>query len=287
MPGWRLALALDEQARPGESGNARVSRYLLIGSVVIAAMIVLALVAGRKLGREVQLARLKNDLVANVSHELKTPLTSMRALVDTLLEAEEFDERRTREYLQLMATENARLSRMIENFLTFSRLERNKFVFDFAPLQPTRVVDDAVAALGGRAQAPGCNLAVRVASDLPEIRGDGDALVTALLNLLENAWKYTGEEKNIVVRANAQNGSVCFTVEDNGVGLSRADSRVVFDRFHQADNRLSREGSGCGLGLSIVRSIVRAHDGDVQVASELGRGSTFTIMIPAITGRAA
>jgi signal transduction histidine kinase len=287
MPGWRLALGLDERAQRGMSGGGQVSRYLLIGSVVIAAMIVLALVAGRRLGREVQLARLKNDLVANVSHELKTPLTSMRALVETLLEAEQLDDRRTREYLQLMAAENARLSRMIENFLTFSRLERNKLAFDFAPVRPTRVVEDAVAALGARAQAPGCNLSVRVAADLPEIRGNSDALVTALLNLLENAWKYTGEEKQIVLRAEAQDGAVCFAVQDNGLGLSRADRRAVFDRFHQADIRLSRDGSGCGLGLSIVRSIALAHEGQIQVASELGVGSTFTMTIPAMGRRAA
>src|SRR5258708_26404791 len=108
-------------------------------------MSVLGLLIARGFGRQVQLARLKNDLVATVSHELKTPLTAMRALVDTLLDAERFDEKTTREYLKLLATENARVSRLIANFLTFSRLERNKFKFEFARVSPPRIVERALA----------------------------------------------------------------------------------------------------------------------------------------------
>jgi signal transduction histidine kinase len=228
-----------------------------------------------------QLARLKNDLVANVSHELKTPLAAMRALVDTLLETETPNAITTREYLQLLAKENARLSRLIENFLTFSRLERNKFVFIFALLRPETVLAGAVAALGERAHAPGCTVESQIASDLPEIRGDTDALVTALLNLLDNACKYSGDEKHIVVRAEARNGVVRFAVTDNGVGLSSRETRRIFGRFYQTDRRLSRDAGGCGLGLSIVQSIVEAHGGSVHVRSELGHGSIFTIEIPA------
>jgi signal transduction histidine kinase len=230
----------------------------------------------------VQLARLKNDLVATVSHELKTPLTAMRALVDTLLDAERFDEETTREYLKLLATENARLSRLIDNFLTFSRLERNKYTFEFTRVRPQQVVEGAVAALGERAQAPGCTLESHVAANLPLIRGDTDALVTALLNLLDNAWKYTGDEKRIVLRTEARNGSVCFAVEDNGIGLTPRESKRVFRRFYQTDQGLSRSAGGCGLGLSIVQSIVEAHHGSVRVQSEPGRGSTFTIEIPVV-----
>ena len=140
-----------------------------------------------------------------------------------------------------------------------------------------------MAALGERAQASGCTLESHIAADLPPIRGDVDALVTALLNLLDNAWKYSGDEKRIVVRTEARNGSVCFAVEDNGIGLTPRESKRVFHRFYQTDQGLSRSASGCGLGLSIVQSIVEAHHGSVHVESEPGRGSTFTIEIPAVT----
>jgi signal transduction histidine kinase len=283
LTGWRLSLSLDDRALFNTAADQRVTRYLAVGSVVIAAMSVLGLLIARGFGRQVQLARLKNDLVATVSHELKTPLTAMRALVDTLLDAERFDEKTTREYLKLLATENARLSRLIDNFLTFSRLERNKFTFEFTRVRPQQVVEGAVAALGERAQAPGCVLESHIAADLPSIRGDVDALVTALLNLLDNAWKYSGDEKRIVLRTEARNGSVWFVVEDNGIGLTPREGKRVFRRFYQADQGLSRSAGGCGLGLSIVQSIVEAHHGSVRVESTPGRGSTFTIEIPAVT----
>src|ERR1017187_671037 len=282
LAGWRLALSLDDRMLFSTVADQRLTSYLIVGSVVIGAMSVLGLLIARGFGRQVQLARLKNDLVATVSHELKTPLTAMRALVDTLLDAEQFDENTTREYLRLLATENARLSRLIDNFLTFSRLERNKFTFEFRRVRPQQVVEGAVAALGERAQAPGCVLESHIAADLPSIRGDVDALVSALLNLLDNAWKYSGDKKRIILRTEVRNGSVCFAVEDNGIGLTPRESKRVFRRFYQADQGLSRAAGGCGLGLSIVQSIVEAHHGSVHVQSESGRGSTFIIGIPAI-----
>jgi len=281
LPGWRLALSLDDRTLFDTAADKRVARYLWTGSIFIAAMSLLAFFVARGFGRQVQLARLKNDLVATVSHELKTPLTAMRALVETLLDTDKFDEKTTREYLQLLAKENARLSRLIENFLTFSRLERNKFAFVFTELRPEVVAENAIAAMNERLHVPGCHFENSTTPNLPAIVGDSDALVTALLNLLDNAWKYSGDDKRIALHTSARNGSVCFAVEDRGIGLSTRDRKRIFERFYQADQRLSRQASGCGLGLSIVQSIVEAHHGTVQVSSEPGRGSTFTIEVPA------
>ena len=284
LPGWRLSLALGDRALFDAKAASRLTLHVVVASVVIAAMTGLALLIARGLGRQVALARIKNDLVATVSHELKTPLTAIRALVDTLLETENLDPKTTREYLQLLAAENARLSRLIDNFLTFSRLERNKFAFQFAPLHPRLVIDGALAALGERGRLPGCHIESRVPAELPAIVGDLDALTIALLNLLDNAWKYSGAEKRIVISSEASNGFVRFSVEDNGLGLSREDGARIFDRFYQVDQRLSRAVGGCGLGLSIVQSVARAHGGLARVASEVGRGSVFTIEIPIAPG---
>jgi signal transduction histidine kinase len=277
FPGWKLALEPIDRSFFTAASQKRVATHLWIGSIVIAAMSVLALFVARGLGRQVQLARLKNDLVATFSHELKTPLTAMRALVDTLLDAEKFDDKTTREYLQLVAAENSRLSRLIDHFLTFSRLERNKFPFSFSRLQPQSVVEAALAAMGERRS----HVTVTASPTLPEIVGDRDALVTALLNLLDNAWKYSRDDKRIALRTDAQNGRVRFAVEDHGIGITAYERRRVFDHFYRGDQRLTRTVGGCGLGLSIVRSIVAAHGGTVEVVSEVGRGSTFTIEIPA------
>ena len=221
-----------------------------------------------------------------VTHELKTPLASMRVLIDTLLDSH-LNQQTTREYLQLVATENARLSRLIENFLTFARLEQGKRTFNFSPLPARQVVDAVVDAVRERLSAPGCRFEVQAAPDLPSILADPDAITTAIINLLDNAWKYSGDIKHIVLRAVGEDGRVEFAVQDNGIGIAPRETRRIFQSFYQVDQRLSRGGSGCGLGLSIVQSIVSAHDGHVSVSSEPGCGSTFTISLPAVARSAA
>jgi signal transduction histidine kinase len=281
MPGWQLALFLDDRTAFDTAADGRVATYLWTGSTVIAGMILLIVLIARGFTRQVQLARMKNDLVATVSHELKTPLTAMRALVDTLLESSTLDEKSRREYLELLSKENTRLSRLIDNFLTFSRMERNRMNFKFVQLRPEQVIESAIAAMGERCHAPECQFDSETQADLPLVLADENALTTALLNLLDNAWKYTGEKKRITLRTSSHNGSVCFCVEDNGIGIPQAESRRVFQRFYQVDQQLSRAVEGCGLGLSIVRSIVNAHRGTVSISSKVGQGSAFTIEIPA------
>jgi signal transduction histidine kinase len=219
--------------------------------------------------------------VAAVSHELKTPLASMTLLVDSLLDDAAPDPHKTQEYLEMIARENVRLSRLIENFLTFSRLERNRQRFDFASLRVDRVIDAALTAAYDRLHAPGCRVDVGIEPGLPLIRADEDALVTALLNLLDNAYKYTPGDKSIVVRAYRAGASVVLAVGDNGIGIAPREQKRIFRRFYQVDRRLARESGGCGLGLNIVEQIARAHGGSVEVKSQPGSGSTFSIVLPA------
>ena len=280
FPGWRLALSLNDRNFLNSEMASRSSTYLWTGVLVMAAMGILTLLAIRLLRRQTALARLKNDLAATVSHELKTPLSSMRVLVDTLLESDRIDERKARDYLQLIAQENDRLSRLIQNFLTFSRMERRKYNFHFAVLPARQIIDAAVESVRERFNAPGCRFHVQAESELPNIMADADALSTALINLLDNAWKYSEEIKHVVLRAYVENGSVVLAVRDNGIGIAPRETKKIFHPFHQGDQRLSRNGSGCGLGLSIVQFVVSAHHGSVSVESEPGRGSTFTISVP-------
>jgi signal transduction histidine kinase len=233
------------------------------------------------LRRQVRLTRLKNDLIANVSHELKTPLASMRLLVDTLRDGHCQDSQLLQEYLQMISKENARLSSLIEEFLTFSRMERNKAKFDKSVLRTDEIVHAAMEAIGERLQAPGCHLDLDLAPQLPGVVGDRDALVTVLVNLLDNALKYSGDEKNIRLRGFASDGCVCLEVQDNGIGFPRGAAKKIFDRFYQVDRTLSRRTGGCGLGLSIVKFIVDAHDGSITAKSQPGKGSTFTVQLTA------
>ena len=281
VPLWRVSLSLSED--PFNSAAVERSRaYFWTAALTLVATAALALLAAIALRRQMRVSRLKNDLVATVSHELKTPLSAMRLLVDTLLDDERSDPQQTREYLQLIAQENQRLSRLIDNFLTFSRIERGKRRFAAEPVEPVEVARRAIESLHDRLSGPNCDFEVQTEPNLPPVNGDFDALVMVVINLLDNALKYTGAEKRIVLRAFSCGDRVRFSVADNGAGLSSRQKRRVFDRFYQVDQRLARAAGGCGLGLSIVRSIVAAHGGSVQIESEIGKGSTFTVSLPAL-----
>lgn len=282
LPGWSLALHLDEQTLVDAATGRKITVYLWTGVLVILLIVAAAGLIAGAFRRQLRVTQLKNDLLATVSHELKTPLASMRLLVETLLDGRDDDPRRVREYLELIFKENNRLSRLVDNFLSFSRMERNKQNFEPVEITAAEIARSAAAALGDRSNAPGCSLELEIASDLPRIYADPDAMVTAILNLLDNAYKYSGDQKQIALGVYAEGGDVCFAVRDNGIGLSARARGKIFERFYQVDQSLSRRGSGCGLGLSIVRFIVGAHGGSVDVESQPGRGSTFTIKIPAV-----
>jgi signal transduction histidine kinase len=279
LPGWRISFFPIDTRIIDAAARGRKTFLIGAGAAGIAIVALLGLGAGGVFRRQLHLARLKTDMVAAVSHELRTPLASMRVLVDGLMSDETLDPIKTREYLALIGAENARLSRLIENFLTFSRLERQRHQFVFAPVPPAAIAAAAIAATRDRMPA-GCDLRQDIAPDLPMVRADSDALGTALLNLLDNALKYTPARKRIGVRVFRDNGMVVFAVEDNGIGIPAREHRRIFRRYYRVDPRLSGETSGVGLGLSIVDFIVRAHGGTVGVRSESGSGSTFTIRLP-------
>jgi signal transduction histidine kinase len=159
-------------------------------------------------------------------------------------------------------------------------MERNRHAFEFAEVKLDEVVRAAGESVRERFSAPHCRLELDVPPDLPVIVADRDALVTVLLNLLDNAWKYSGEVKEVSIRARAVGGEIILSVQDNGIGLSHRQIRRIFEPFYQVDQSLSRRAGGCGLGLSIVRFIVRAHGGQVAAASEPGKGSAFTVRLP-------
>jgi signal transduction histidine kinase len=282
LPGWELAVYLNEDPFAASADKAELA-YLTVGVSAVAVISLLAAVLASYLGRQMRLTRLKNDLIATVSHELKTPLASMRVLVDTLREGRCADAKQAGEYFELIARENERLSRLIDNFLTFSRMERNKRAFEFASVDVADAVRTAVAAVRERFSPPESRSDVDLPADLPLVRADRDALVTVLLNLLDNAWKYSGDDKAVKVRAFSDGSSVRIEVADNGIGMSRRAQKRIFDKFYQVDQTLSRKAGGCGLGLAIVKFILDAHGGSISVKSLPGKGSTFTVRLPSAT----
>ena len=257
-------------------------RHILFwtGSLTALAVLLIAGVATLTVSRQLALHELKNTSVATVAHELRTPLASMRLLIDTLREGRVRDEKQTREYLDLIASENERLSKLAENFLTFSRYDRGELSLNLTKIAPRAIAELAVSTL--RPRLDEATFTVEAPENLPQIHADRDALAQVLTNLLDNALKYTGEEKRIALRISAVADGVVFAVEDNGIGLTPDQRQEIFRPFYQADQKLSRTREGCGLGLAIVNRIVKAHRGEITVASEPGKGSVFRVKIPTV-----
>jgi signal transduction histidine kinase len=252
--------------------------YIWVASIVIVLMLASTLLASSAVLKQAKLNKLKNDFIATITHELKTPLASTRLLVDTLLESNCQNKQQEMEYLQLIAKENARLGRLIDNFLTFSRMERNKQVFEITKTSPVEIANAAAEAMHTKFENAGVNFKLDIAKPLPQIAADKDAMITVLVNLLDNAYKYSNEHKEIELRVFVEDSNVCFAVKDNGIGMTRRQVKKVFDKFYQADSSLSRKVEGTGLGLSIVKFIVDAHKGKINVESKIGKGSEFKIL---------
>ncbi len=229
------------------------------------------------------LARLQNDFVSTVSHELRTPLTSIRMFVETLaLGRLEGDPEKQQMVLHMLAKEVTRLEGLVERVLELARLEAGKRQFDRKPTPVSDIVEGALAAfeatrLAGGGPEPKLRTHVD-ASLLVDV--DQAALEQALLNLISNAYKYTGDDKRIDVQAIANGRKVEISVSDNGPGISWADRQVIFDRFERGHDLARQTAPGTGMGLAVVNLIVRAHDGRVDVSSQPGAGASFRMLLP-------
>ena len=284
FPAWRVQLfsANSELVDGIALEQIRLYWWSVVAMIVVTTAVAGA--AGWALNRRISLHELSNDALAVVSHEMKTPLASTRLLIETLLQRRyRGGEAAADEYLQLIAHENQRLERMVEGFQTLSRLERprdGRPRLNLETVHAGEIVELARDRLLPRLEAENCDFRVEIDRDAPPFRADRDALAAVLVNLLDNALKYSGDEKHVVLRAGRENSAAIFEVSDRGVGIDREEQSRIFERFYQSDRRLSRATEGCGLGLSIVRSVVKAHGGTVSVTSKPGVGSTFTVRIP-------
>lgn len=225
--------------------------------------------------------RLRHDLVANVSHELKTPISALRARLENLLDGVE---KPSPEVLAVMLNQSERLSRLVDQLLDLSQLESGAVPLSREPVRLAplvrRVAGDVSASRPDRA----VEVRSEVPGDLPLVDADPERLHQVLFNLLDNAYRFTPAGGVVTVRAAREDGALRVSVEDTGPGIPAEHLPLVFERFYRADPSRSREDGGTGIGLAIVRSVVEAHGGRISVESAVGKGATFSFVLPVSNG---
>jgi signal transduction histidine kinase len=286
---WQVAVYLRDPHTVSRWENFRTTLGLWLISLLLISILVGAYIFVRRAQREAYLSQMKSTFVSNVSHELRTPLASIKLLAELLemqwpgsaTEALQKQQAPAEQYLSVIRRECDRLSRLIENLLDFAKIERGvkQYHFDYEDL--TIVLCMAIESFRPHAEAQGFRLEIDIAEPLPEIRLDADAMAQVVLNLLSNAVKYSDDVKEIRVQAYRHGAHVVIAVTDRGIGINAAEIPKIFDDFYRVDQRLNTlKQGGMGLGLTLVRHMVQAHGGSISVRSTVGKGSTFSVMLP-------
>jgi signal transduction histidine kinase len=234
----------------------------------------------RSVARELALAKLKSDFVSNVSHELRTPLALIRLYAETLEMGRITGSGKQQEYYEIIRKESERLTSLINNILDFSRIESGKKEYNFRETNVADLVRDTLEAYRFEIEQNGFRFEEKIANDVPPLMVDREAIARSLLNLVNNALKYSPKEKYLGVNLYRHNGGVNLEVIDHGIGIPPKEQPKIFEKFYRVGDPLVHNTKGSGLGLSLVSHIVQAHGGEVAVESEPGHGSKFTITLP-------
>src|ERR1041385_4140440 len=261
----------------GESWMHR--NFIVLG--ILSALIVIGLVLTKHVvSKEVALAKLKSDFVSNVSHELRTPLALIRLYAETLELGRITTKEKKHQYYRIIRKESERLTALINNILDFSRIEAGRKEYEFRETDIADLVRNTLDSYRYQIEQQGFALEESIDEDLPEVSIDREAIARALVNLVNNALKYSKDDKYLGVKLYRDNGAVKLEVADHGIGIARRDQTKIFEKFYRAGDPLVHNTKGSGLGLSLVRHITEAHGGAIEVESSPGAGSKFIMSLP-------
>jgi signal transduction histidine kinase len=276
-----LAMGIKFQGTTAEAiGRRWVQQSMLILGVLSLLMIGGLVLTFRSVNKQVALARLKSDFVSNVSHELRTPLALIRLYAETLELGRITTQEKKHEYYGIIRKESERLTALINNILDFSRIEAGRKEYDFRETDIAELVRNTLDSYRYQIEQQGFALEEQIDSGIPPVRVDREAIARALVNLVNNALKYSDRDKFLGVKLYRANSVLKLEVVDRGIGIDRSEQARIFEKFYRTCDPLVHNTKGSGLGLSLVQHITQAHGGDVEVESTPGRGSKFTMILP-------
>ncbi len=279
FPSVRIAVPLAELPE-GASFRMQSTLYYLVLFLIVGATGFGAAVLLRSLRSEVRLAETRAQFVSSVSHELKTPLTAIRMFAETLEMRHDQDEQLRRDYLETIVNECGRLSRLVDDVLLFSRIEQGKKIYRFRPVDLAGAARSVARILSYQLAQHGFDLSLDLEEEVPPVPADPDALEQAIINLVTNAMKYSGESRRIELRLARNGNSAELSVTDYGAGIAPEEHGRIFEKYYRVATVENQSIPGTGLGLTLVSQIAKAHNGTVEVRSAPGKGSTFLLRLP-------
>lgn len=280
FPPWTIKIYQTSPTEADRQFSLRRNIYVLSVVVVIVAILFGGILAIRSTAKELRLAKLKSDFVSTVSHEFRTPLTSIRYLAELLQRGRVKEESKKQQYYESITHESERLSRLIENILDFSKIEAGMKEYEFAETDAAELCREVVSRFQEQVAPQEFTVESEISEELPKIFADREALSRALFNLMDNAVKYSGNSRKIKFRAWSDQNHIFLQVEDQGIGISKDDQDKVFAKFYRSGDIQNSSIKGSGIGLTIVSHIAKAHGGEVILESELGKGTEVTIHFP-------
>ncbi len=234
----------------------------------------------RTIAHDIDVLKIKSDFVSSVSHEFKTPLTSIKALTERLQEGKVKAPAKMKQYFSVISQDTDKLTRLVRNILDFSKIEEGKKEYDFIETDVAQLIAQEVKHFKKEVVPKGLEIHTQIADDVPLLSLDKEAISQAFNNLLDNAVKFSPDKKEIQVRVKRDEDNVIIEVEDEGVGIPQNALDKIFDKFYQSRSALQHSVKGTGLGLTLAKHIIEAHGGRISVQSQVGQGSTFSLIFP-------
>ena len=277
---WKLLVLNPEIEFLERTARREIFSYGILFFVIFVSMLLGAMLIIRDITRETETTRLKTEFVHNISHELKTPLTLIRLYGETLQFKKNLTDGAKKESYEIITKESERLSHLINNILDFSRIETGRKEFVFKKGNLARIVQDTLESFRYHLEKKSFTIRTDISFDLPEMNFDEEAIISVIVNLLSNVMKFSPQKKEVSIKLFKDNGKAVIQVADKGIGIPPNEISKIFRRYYRSKNKTVSETKGSGIGLTLVRHIIDAHNGEIKIESEPNKGTIFSIILP-------